>query len=209
MTASPTTAPQFEAVELTLTRGGKQIWNNASWNIEGYTAVVGANGAGKSSTLTMLAGQLSPDAGELHCRVNGAGLTPDNWMTHVTLAAPWVSLPTHMNLDQIKAFHSAFRTPRNGELGWDSLIESSGLHVHSEAPLHAWSSGQKQRLHLSLALGTESPVVLLDEPASNLDATGIRWFHEVIADVAAASTLIVATNDRNKEAPGQPALLEI
>ena len=71
--------------------------------------------------------------------------------------------------------------------------------MHSEA-LCAWSSGQKQRLHLSLALGTESPVVLLDEPASNLDATGIRWFHEVIADVAAASTLIVATNDRNKEA---------
>jgi ATPase subunit of ABC transporter with duplicated ATPase domains len=91
----------------------------------------------------------------------------------------------------------------------ESLIESSGLSVHPEAPMHAWSSGQKQRLQLSLALGTESPVVLLDEPASNLDAQGIAWLHEVIARVAALSTLVVATNDPAKEAPGQPEILEV
>ena len=209
MALTSSTAPQFAATGLTLNRGGKRIWANASWNIQGYTALLGANGAGKSSTLTMLAGQLSPDAGSLALQFDSADVAPEAWMRQVTLAAPWLALPSHLTLSQALDFHSAFRSPRLGELSLESLIESSGLSVHPEAPMHAWSSGQKQRLHLSLALGTESPVVLLDEPASNLDAQGIAWLHEVIARVAALTTLVVATNDPAKEAPGQPAILEV
>ena len=209
MASTSSTAPQFAATGLTLNRGGRRIWVDASWNIQGYTALLGANGAGKSSTLTMLAGQLSPDAGSLTLRIGGADVAPEAWMRQVTLAAPWLTLPSHLSLPQALAFHSAFRSPRPGGLSWENLIESSGLNVHQDAPMHTWSSGQKQRLHLSLALGTESPVVLLDEPASNLDAQGIEWLHKVIPQVASFSTLVVATNDPAKEAPGQPAILEV
>ena len=209
MASTLSTAPQFVATGLTLNRGGKRIWEDASWNIQGYTALLGANGAGKSSTLTMLAGQLSPDAGSLAFQIDSAVVAPEAWMRQVTLAAPWLALPSHLTLSQAIDFHSAFRSPRQDGLSFESLIDSSRLSVHPEAPMHAWSSGQKQRLHLSLALGTESPVVLLDEPASNLDAQGIAWLHEVIARVAALSTLVVATNDPAKEAPGQPAILEV
>ena len=209
MASTSSTAPQFAATGLTLNRGGKQIWADASWNIQGYTALLGANGAGKSSTLTMLAGQLSPDAGSLTLQIDGADATPEAWIRQVTLAAPWLTLPSHLSLPQALAFHSAFRNPRPGGLSWENLIESSGLNVHLDAPMHTWSSGQKQRLHLSLALGTESPVVLLDEPASNLDAQGNEWLHKVIPQVASLSTLVVATNDPAKEAPGQPAILEV
>ena len=208
--ASPaSTAAQFEATGLTLNRRGKRIWEDASWSIHGYTALLGANGAGKSSTLNMLAGQLSPDAGSLVFRIQGEEVAGDAWMRQVTLAAPWLALPSHLTLSQAVAFHSMFRTPREGSLSWGNLIQASGLSVHQEAPMHAWSSGQKQRLHLALALGTESPVVLLDEPASNLDTQGIEWLHGVIPQVAAVSTLVVASNDPAKEAPGQPALLEV
>ena len=209
MASTSSTAPQFVATGLTLNRGGKRVWENASWNIQGYTALLGANGAGKSSTLTMLAGQLSPDAGSLTFQIEGADVTAEAWMRQVTLAAPWSALPSHLTLSQALKFHSAFRSSREGELSLESLIESSGLSVHRDAPLHSWSSGQKQRLHLSLALGTASPVVLLDEPASNLDAKGIDWLHEVIVQVASLSTLVVATNDPGKEAPGQSAILEV
>ena len=107
---------------------------------------------------------------------------------------------------------TAFRSPRQGGLSWESFDRVLiGLNVHQDAPMHTWSSGQKQRLHLSLALGTESPVVLLDEPASNLDAQGIEWLHKVIPQVASFSTLVVATNDPcTKEAPGSvKAILEV
>ena len=86
--ASPAiTAAQFEATGLTLNRGGKRIWEDASWSIHGYTALLGANGAGKSSTLNMLAGQLSPDAGSVVFRVQGEEVAGD-WMRQVILAAP-------------------------------------------------------------------------------------------------------------------------
>ena len=209
MALTSSTAPQFAATGLTLNRGGKRIWEDASWNIQGYTALLGTNGAGKSSTLTMLAGQLSPDAGSLAFLIEGGEVTSEAWMRQVTLAAPWLVLPSHMTQSQALDFHSAFRSPRKGRLSWENLIESSGLNVHLDAPMHTWSSGQKQRLHLSLALGTESPVVLLDEPASNLDAQGNEWLHKVIPQVASLSTLVVATNDPAKEAPGQPAILEV
>ena len=209
MASTSRTAPRFVATGLTLNRGGKRIWEDASWNIQGYTALLGANGAGKSSTLSMLAGQLSPDAGSLILRIDGADVTSEAWMRQVTLAAPWLTLPSHLSLPQALAFHSEFRRPRPGGLSWENLIESSGLNVQQDAPMQTWSSGQKQRLHLSLALGTESPVVLLDEPASNLDAQGNEWLHKVIPQVAFLSTLVVATNDPAKEAPGQPAILEV
>ena len=209
MASTLSTAPQFVATGLTLNRGRTRIWEDASWNIQGYSVLLGANGAGKSSTLTMLAGQLSPDTGSLAFEIEGVNVTPEAWMRQVTLAAPWVALPSHLTLSQALDFHSTFRSPRQGELSWENLVESSGLSVHQDVPMHAWSSGQKQRLQLSLALGTESPVVLLDEPATNLDVQGIDWLHGVIAQVAALSTLVVATNDPAKEAPGQPATLEV
>ena len=103
MASTSSTAPQFSATGLTLNRG-KRIWADASWNIQGYTALLGANGAGKSSTLTMLAGQLSPDAGSLTFKIEGADVTPEAWMRQVTLAAPWLALPSHLTLSQALNF---------------------------------------------------------------------------------------------------------
>ena len=72
-----------------------------------------------------------------------------------------------------------------------------------------WSSGQKQRLHLALAMGTASPVVLLDEPGSNLDQEGIQWMRSTMDAILEVSTVVVATNDEKKEAPKGASLLRI
>jgi ATPase subunit of ABC transporter with duplicated ATPase domains len=89
------------------------------------------------------------------------------------------------------------------------LLEASGLKVADNVPMNRWSSGQRQRLNLALAMGTAADVVLLDEPASNLDAQGIAWLHRVLADMQGTSTVVVATNDLQREAPKAPSLLAI
>lgn len=199
----------FVAHGLSLRRAQHTIWTNASWKVEGYTAVVGGNGSGKSSTLAMLAGQLAPDAGTLTMDVDGETVSDTMWARRVALAAPWCTPPQHFTLEQVLQFHGTFRKSRTGQLGWGALLDASGLKVADNIPMNRWSSGQRQRLNLALAMGTVADVVLLDEPASNLDAQGIAWLHRVMADIQGSSTVVVATNDPQREAPKAASLLEI
>lgn len=203
------TLSTFRANRLSLRRGARVIWDDATWSISGPTAVVGSNGTGKSSTLALLAGQLAPDGGSLEYHHGNRLVLPEAWLTQVTLAAPWVELPSQLTLGEAFQFHGEFRRPRKGELSWEALTESSGLLVASDIPLGSWSSGQRQRLVLALALGTETSAVLLDEPTANLDHEGLAWYRRVVDAVCGECTVVVATNDEKKEAPKSASLLRI
>lgn len=208
MATSPNFAT-FLAEGLSLRRGTRVVWDNATWSLQGPCAIVGANGSGKSSTLALLAGQVAPDAGSLRLETHLGAMEAECWMTSVSLAAAWMALPKHLTLQEALTFHGTFRTSRQGNLAWQALLDASGLRVGASVPLGHWSSGQQQRLALALALGTQTSAVLLDEPASNLDSEGILWYQRVLADVSGQTTTIVATNDIEKEAPKAPSMLEI
>lgn len=199
----------FQAKDLTLRRGHHVVWKDATWRLEAPTVILGKNGQGKSSTLAMLAGQLSPIQGELSLVHGGQDIAPDAWMTSISLAAPWASTPGHLNLSQTLAFHSQFRTPRSGPRHWERLLLDAGLSVGDHVPVAAWSSGQRQRLSLALALGSESQVVLLDEPATNLDAEGIQWLQDQLNVISRDTLLVVATNDQKKEGFQGASILEV
>jgi ATPase subunit of ABC transporter with duplicated ATPase domains len=92
---------------------------------------------------------------------------------------------------------------------WAALVKASGLSVDPSLPVSQWSSGQQQRLMLALALGTKADAVLLDEPASNLDAAGIQWMRAQMTAVRALSTVVVATNDEKKEGLEGASLMRI
>ena len=208
MATSPNFAT-FLAEGLSLRRGTRVVWDNATWSVQGPCAIVGANGSGKSSTLALLAGQVAPDAGSLRLETHLGAMEAERWMTSVSLAAAWMALPKHLTLQEALTFHGTFRTSRQGNLAWQALLDASGLRVGASVPLGHWSSGQQQRLALALALGTQTSAILLDEPASNLDSEGILWYQRVLADVSGQTTTIVATNDIEKEAPKAPSMLEI
>ena len=197
--------PSFDAQGIRLRRGSRILWEDATWRIQGPTVILGGNGSGKSSTLQMLAGHVAPEKGLLTLRVHGEDVVPEAWMTSCAVAAPWASLPGQMTLSEALAFHGTFQHPRPGCLGWPSLLEGSGLRVDPDVPLRQWSSGQRQRLHLALAMGTDVPVVLLDEPSSNLDEQGTSWMAEALQAIAGKSTVVVATNTPQTDAPPSAA----
>ena len=199
----------FRADKLTLRRGSQLIWNEATWELHGHAAILGANGSGKSSTLSMLAGQLMPDSGTLTWSLGQQHVSPEQWMTSLSLSAPWSRLPSQMTVNEALTFHGAFRPFRPDQESCTSLLMSSGLKVPTDLPISRWSSGQRQRLELALALGTQSDVVLLDEPTSNLDADGVAWYQRVLERVGRASTIIVATNEEKKDAPEGASILRI
>ena len=162
---------------------------------------------GKSSTLVMLAGQVSPDSGTLTMYVSGESMSEATWARRWP-GCPVVFSPTTSQPGARLQFHGAFRQSRPGQLGWGPLLDASGLSVADNVPMNRWSSGQRQRLKLMLAIGTEADVVLLDEPTSNLDAHGIAWFHRVLEDIQRESTAVVATMIQ-REAPQAMSTLEI
>jgi len=61
-------------------------------------------------------------------------------------------------------------------------------------PIRLFSSGMKQRVKLILAFLSDTPVLLLDEPTTNLDQAGIDWFLNLINEFSKKRTLIICSN---------------
>lgn len=81
----------------------------------------------------------------------------------------------------------------------EKVIEATGLIRNRNKPIKYYSSGMKQRVRLTLALLTESEVVLLDEPAANLDRKAIDWFREMVKNNSAGRIIIVCSNSQSDE----------
>jgi len=185
--------PALRGLNLEIPRGGK-------------IALLGANGTGKSTLLTMLDGLIFPDRGEL--RWNGVPLTeaylnePGNARKfrqqvgfvfqnpEIQLFCPTVREdiafgPLHMDVpdDEVRA-----RMRRIA-----ALLEIEGLLDRS---CHQLSIGEKRKVAIATTLAIEPEVILLDEPTAGLDPATTRHIIEIIAEAAAnGKTIITATHD--------------
>lgn len=158
------------------------------------TAVLGPNGAGKSTLLSILAGQLLPTAGELTYALGGRPLPVAEVPRHLAYCAPYLELPEDFTLLELLAFHTRLKPLRPG-LTPAGLVELMYLQKARHQPVREFSSGMKQRLKLGLALYAAAPLLLLDEPTTNLDATGAAWYQEHVARVRDAGRLVIVSSN--------------
>ncbi|BDC99715.1 ABC transporter ATP-binding protein [Persicobacter psychrovividus] len=140
-------------------------------------AVTGPNGSGKSSIMKVLAGITPPTQGNVHYEKNSAIIKPDAFFKELVYVAPYLELPEELSLREFLLFHYKFKELKEG-FSIDFLIKFLSLEGHSDKPIKFFSSGMKQRVRLGLAFATDSPLVFLDEPTSNLDEWGIEWYHQ-------------------------------
>lgn len=154
--------------------------------------ILGLNGSGKSTLLQALAGFLSLSEGRLEYR-NGALIEPDRQFQYISLASPYLELVEDFTLAEMIS-HAALYKPFVAGLSAEKVIELSGLGAHQHKYIRLFSSGMKQRLKLTLAILADAPVLLLDEPTTNLDATVGAWYGELISAYAGHKTVVVASN---------------
>lgn len=158
------------------------------------TALLGRNGAGKSSLVRCLLGQQHPQAGI--CRLFGA----DTWKTRRqamvrTGVVPEESdLPPAMNVRGLEAFCARLYP------SWDAdafarRLEHAGVPL--TIPAGRLSKGQRAQLQLSLALAPRPELLILDDPTLGLDAVARREFYqELVGDLAdRGTTVLIATHD--------------
>jgi ABC-type multidrug transport system ATPase subunit len=75
--------------------------------------------------------------------------------------------------------------------------------------IRQFSSGMKQRVKLVLAILSDVPMILLDEPTMNLDKTGIEWYLELVNTFAGNRTIIICSNLHQTESAFASSSLQI
>lgn len=156
-------------------------------------AVLGSNGAGKSTFLKILSGHLTPSKGKIIFSHQGKELEIDRVYKHVSYAAPYIELIEELSLTEALTFHQQFK-PFLHNLSPQVLIEILGFEQSKNKVVKDFSSGMKQRLKLVLAICSDTPILLLDEPTSNLDIQGINWYLDLIKKYTSNRLTIVASN---------------
>jgi len=162
------------------------------------TAILGPNGSGKSTLLQVIGGALVPTAGSITHSLNGKDLAQEEVYRHVSIAAPYLGLYEDLSLKQAVEFHARFKPFREGILPAD-VARIAYLEHALEKPVLNFSSGMKQRLKLALAILSDTPLLLLDEPASNLDAEAVAWYRDLLQQHMNGRTLLVASNRQAAE----------
>ncbi|MBC8053646.1 MAG: ABC transporter ATP-binding protein [Sphingobacteriaceae bacterium] len=191
-------------MEISLENIGRRF--NRDWIFRGinYTfragksyAILGRNGSGKSTLLQLIAGSLSPSEGKIEVRFKEKLYDADDVYQLISLAAPYLELIEEFTLAEMIDFHFKFKSYQNG-LNKASLIDLLELGPSKNKALKYFSSGMKQRTKLALAICSETPIVLLDEPASNLDSQAITWYQDLIKEYTVNRTVIICSNQENE-----------
>ena len=164
-----------------------------------HVVIRGNNGSGKSTLARILAGHLSCTDGLVTWTdLNSVTVSEDDVSLTTMFSGPSSTLHPALTIREILSFHETFR---NWWPGFEPFIwlKQGGLMNSLDTPFAQLSSGMKQRVELTLALGTECGLLVLDEPCANLDAHGIEWYREQLEWVNETTTLCICSNDRAED----------
>jgi len=156
-------------------------------------AILGSNGSGKSTLLQILSGHLSPSEGKVDFYLNKEKTEREEVFRQVSMAGPYMDVIEEFTLLESLRFHQKFKPYLSG-LQPKNLVDILQFSKHKNKEVRFFSSGMKQRLKLALALCSDTRLLLLDEPTTNLDNQGIAWYRQLIDTYANDRTLIIASN---------------
>ncbi len=180
--------------------GSEWIFRNLDLNIsQGQKlAILGGNGSGKSTLLQVISGYVLPNHGKVNFTDGGKLIETEDYKDHISLASPYLELIEEFDLKEVIE-HCAIYKPFVNNLTSAQIIEISELGSAKNKAIKSYSSGMKQRVKLALAILADCPVLLLDEPVSNLDKNAIAWYKQLISDHAGNKTIIVCSNSISDE----------
>ncbi|MEO5571065.1 MAG: ATP-binding cassette domain-containing protein [Bacteroidia bacterium] len=176
------------------------IFNNISFEAQqgDVIAITGYNGSGKSTLLQIVAGYISPTSGQVDFFFKNKKIHPDNLYQYISLAAPYLELIEEFTLAETISFYTNFKSLIN-ERSISDEIQKDHTEFSMGKQIKFYSSGMKQRVKLALALMTDVPFVLLDEPHSNLDQKGIIWFNDLLAQNKDDKIIFISSNRVREE----------
>ena len=187
-------------------------------------AITGPNGSGKSTLLQTIAGAIASSEGTVEYFTNegianrelgisktiaqhktqntkletqNLSLTTENIYNHIAIVAPYLEVIEEMTAVEFLHFHNSFK-PILPTIPVNQILEIVGLRIAAHKQIRYYSSGMKQRIKLAQAIFSDVPILLLDEPCTNLDSHGYDLYHQLINDYCKNKLIIVSSNDVNE-----------
>lgn len=180
---------QLSGRGVTCVRGGREVFAGLDFEaVSGEAvAVIGRNGAGKTSLLRLIAGLLVPAHGTIVLDGGDADMTlPEqcHYLGHRDALKPALSVAENLS------FWADFLGGERSDAA--ESLATVGLDHAADLPAAFLSAGQRRRLSLARLLTVRRPVWLLDEPTNALDAAGQDMFSELMREHLAGGGLIIA-----------------
>jgi len=163
---------------------------------------LGANGAGKSTTIRMLCGLLQPTSGTALVGGIDVGVDPEGVKRHIGYMSQKFSLYEALTVDQnIRFFGGVYglggaRFAERREF----VLDMAGLRGREKTVTKALSGGWRQRLALGCAVLHQPPIVFLDEPTGGVDPVSRRRFWDLIGNLASTGVTVLVTTHYLDEA---------
>ncbi len=153
---------------------------------------LGANGAGKSTTLRNLLGLLRPQRGEI--RLFGEALYPRKAKVFQRIGSLIESPSLYPQLSAEENLALMCRYRQLAPQSIDRVLEQVGLSAHRKRKAGKFSTGMKQRLGLALSLIHDPDLLILDEPTNGLDPNGISEMRTILQNLNLAGKTIVLSS---------------
>ncbi len=157
-------------------------------------AITGPNGSGKSTLLQCIGNMMQLSEGKMDYVIGTKLEETENNYRHVSFSAPYMEVVEEMTLIEFLNFHNQFKAFIPG-INADQIMEIIGLSHAAKKQIAQFSSGMKQRVKLAHAIFSHTPLLLLDEPTTNLDASGIELYHTLIREYCNEKIVIICSND--------------
>ena len=191
---------RFSAHQLSKKFNREWIFKNVSFEFSGadVIGITGSNGSGKSTLLQILSGYLIPSSGEIKLFVGDVEITAEDFYKHISLSSPFLELVEEFTLEEQLNFYFKFKKSKNS-VSVSELLSMSLLAQHAQKQIRNFSSGMKQRVKLLMAMASDTSLLLLDEPCTNLDSSGIEWYKKMLTEFKANRIVIISSNNQPDE----------
>lgn len=185
--------------DLTLAYGTQRVLDGLSLRVPAasITALLGGNGAGKSTTLAALLGFVRAQGGTITVAGVDPGADPDAARRRIAYLPENVALYEHLTAVENADYLLALSDERKDRRVITDALAAAGLQERAwDQRLGGFSKGMRQKVAIAVALLREVPVLLLDEPTSGLDPRATADFNALVRAVRDRGTaVLMVTHD--------------
>ncbi len=178
--------------QLTKTYQGAPALSDVSLSVAAgeRVALLGHNGAGKSTMMKIILGLIPHDSGE----VVVTGAAPGSAVARRHVAYLPENVAFHPALTGVEQIQSYLRLRGHDPAGATALLDRVGLHAAGKRRIGTYSKGMRQRVGLAQALIGQPRLLVLDEPTSGLDPVSRRDFYALLDGLAAEGASILLSS---------------